>query len=375
MIVRFWGVRGGIPTPELNKLKFGGNTSCISLELDDGEMLILDGGTGLRQLGNYMLASRDKDNLDAHLLFSHMHWDHIQGIPFFKPLFSSGSTFNFVGKRHHDNSLRNLIESQQNYSYFPVDMAYMSAKKTFNEINGDSFYLGSAKVSTEVLNHPGSSLGYRIQVGDAVICYATDNEHTSDVEPSPEIVKLAKDADILIYDCNYTPEEYNAGREGWGHSTWKHGILNAIAANVKHLILFHHDQDHDDEFMLELEATARAEFADCTAAREEMVINIQENQNDKGLGFDISYPDGNQRVILAHPEDEIEKSLRSIRTFFPENSSFSFDATPMRNTDPDKLCNTIRKLDKNLCQPIRMTNLLPEQIKYLSGLSFHNLIL
>lgn len=273
MELRFWGVRGGIPTPEAGKLRYGGNTSCLSVELPDGTLIILDAGTGLRLLGNELRRRHPQGGIQGHILFSHLHWDHIQGIPFFKPLFNPGNHFEFIGQKPEGTTLQAQLEGQQNYAYFPVDMGHMSSRKSFREIGEESFALGGATITSRRLNHPGGCMGYRIQAGGASIVYATDNEHTG---PGPEaaVVDLARGADLLIFDTNYTPEEYSAGRQGWGHSTWEQAVVNARAAGVDRLVLFHHDQDHDDAELEVIEALAAEAFPRSVAAREGMLIRL-----------------------------------------------------------------------------------------------------
>jgi phosphoribosyl 1,2-cyclic phosphodiesterase len=289
MDLRFWGVRGGIPTPEHGKMRFGGNTSCLTVELDDGTLIILDAGTGIRLLGNELIQRFPQGGIRGHILFSHLHWDHIQGIPFFKPLFSPGNHFEFIGMRPEGTTLRAQLEGQQNYAYFPVDMSHMSAVKTFREVEEESFALGRATVTCRRLNHPGGCLGYRIECDGAAIVYATDNEHTG---PGPEqaVVELARGADLLIFDTNYTPEEYDAGRQGWGHSTWRQAVVNSQAADVGRLILFHHDQDHDDAELEEIEARACAQLPRTIAAREGLRFRLDGRAADDGARVIIDIP-------------------------------------------------------------------------------------
>jgi phosphoribosyl 1,2-cyclic phosphodiesterase len=273
MDLRFWGVRGGIPTPEAGKMRFGGNTSCVSVQLADGTLIILDAGTGIRLLGNELVRRFPQGGIRGHILLSHLHWDHIQGIPFFKPLFSPNNLFEFIGLRQEGTTLRAQLEGQQNYAYFPVDMGHMSSRKDFREVCDESFRLGEATVRCRRLNHPGGCLGYRIEAGGVSVVYATDNEHTG---PGPEeaVVELARGADLLIFDTNYTPEEYEAGRRGWGHSTWLQAVVNAQAAGVDRLVLYHHDQDHNDQQLEEIEALACELFPRSLAAREGMRIRL-----------------------------------------------------------------------------------------------------
>ncbi len=363
MIVRFWGVRGGIPTPEPSKIRYGGNTSCLSLELDDGTLIILDAGTGIRLLGNELEKTTRSGDLHAHVVFSHLHWDHIQGIPFFKPLFQPGNSLHFVGRA----DLQASLEGQQTFNYFPVDMACMSAAKTFSMVDQSEFAIGGAHVTSRRLNHPGGCLGYRFQVGDCSLVYATDTEHLSQ-DPDPAVLELAKDADILIYDSTYTPKEYEH-RHGWGHSTWKQAIVNAVEARVKHLILFHHDHDRDDDQMDEVENNARKEFSHCTAAREGMLIDMDESREGDDWGVEISYPDGEDKVLLARPADRAESVLREVSARFPENRSFRLDATPLRDSGGEQLRRVLLQLDARLRMPLVLSNLLPEQLRSLSSLS------
>ncbi|MCB1047328.1 MAG: MBL fold metallo-hydrolase [Calditrichaeota bacterium] len=297
MKVRFWGVRGGVPTPGAGHARFGGNTSCISVESDSGELLILDAGTGLRLLGNQLLQRAPQGGLEATILFSHLHWDHIQGIPFFKPLFNPRNTFRFMGQDTKDLTFQRSLEVQQASSFFPVDLEYMSARKSFHSLTEGTFQQGPFSIQARRLNHPGGCLGFRIQVGEACLVYATDTEHIVE-GPDPVIVDLARHADLLIFDTNYTPEEYRQGRVGWGHSTWEHAILNARAAGVRRLVMFHHDQDHDDVAMDAIERAAHQHCGNCFAAREGMVLQLQERKDAEGAReLEILLPEGGR---LSH---------------------------------------------------------------------------
>jgi len=289
MELRFWGVRGGIPTPEPDKIRFGGNTSCISVHVDGAPLVILDAGTGIRLLGNELVRERGKGGIEGVVLLSHMHWDHIQGIPFFKPLFHPGNRFQFVGQRPEGTSLRTQLEGQQNYCYFPVDMGYMSAEKSFREVEEETLHLGRLTARCRRLNHPGGCLGWRLEADGAAITYCTDNEHTG---PGPEeaVVELARGSDLLIFDTNYTPEEYEAGRQGWGHSTWRQAVVNARAAGVDRLILFHHDQNHDDDELERIEQLAMAEFPRCVAAREGLRVRLDGHPAAGAPRMELEWP-------------------------------------------------------------------------------------
>ncbi len=274
MDLRFWGVRGGIPTPGAEYTRYGGNTSCLSLTTDQGDLLILDAGTGIRRLGNLLLLKHPDGGIDATILFSHLHWDHIQGIPFFKPLFDKRNRFTLMGQDSRDVAFKDSLQVQQSSNFFPVDLNYMSAEKLFRSLAEEELKIGNLTIRSRRLNHPGGCLGYRIEYAGNSIVYATDHEHV-DTGADPVIVDLARDADLLIFDCNYTPEEYEEGRQGWGHSTWAHAITNAREANVGRLVLFHHDQDHSDEQMDRIVADAGQQCPSCVAACEDMVIRLR----------------------------------------------------------------------------------------------------
>ena len=265
MELQFWGVRGGIPTPERNKLKYGGDTSCVSLKSSAGGLLILDAGTGIRSLGNLLLS---QPAVEATILLSHLHWDHIQGIPFFRPLFLAQNSFTFIGAHRKGVSFRESLEMQQGSNFLPVDMKYMAATKTFREIGAETFNINGFRITSAELNHPGGCLGYRIEVDGLVITYTTDTEHYRN-RLDHNILALARDADLFIYDSNYTPEEYANGHRNWGHSTWEEGVKLAKSAGVKRLIIFHHDQCHDDDFLeKEILAAARRKFPPSDLARQ-----------------------------------------------------------------------------------------------------------
>ena len=264
MKIKFWGVRGGIPTPEFNKMRYGGNTSCVTVTADNGEMLILDAGTGLRLLGDE-LAKNELGQMT--LLLSHLHWDHIQGIPFFKPLFNGNNKIRFVGAKRENCSLRDSLEKQQQGRFFPVEMKHMAAYQSFREVGEETFRIGTFKITTRDPNHPEGCLGFRIEADGKIFTYSTDTEHYPD-HLDPQVLALADHADFFCYDCNYTPEEYENGHIGWGHSTWEVGTKLANAASVGKFIIFHHDQTHTDDMMDDILKKANLQFPDCEVARE-----------------------------------------------------------------------------------------------------------
>lgn len=274
----FWGVRGSTPTVDPATWRYGGNTPCLELIAPDGTQFILDCGTGLRALGSRWAAlSAGERNSETHIFVTHYHWDHIQGIPFFSPLYCENNHFHFHSFRSKHlgrNSLKQVFETQMAMPYFPVDMSAMTAKKHFAEVSGgESFTIGENKITARHLNHPQGCLGYRIETPGGTIVYATDNE-PGDAKLDAELLELAAGADIFINDAQYTPEQLAATRRGWGHSSWREGVKVARDAGAKTLVLFHHDPDSTDRIVDGLLRQAREEFDSVFAASEGMVITL-----------------------------------------------------------------------------------------------------
>ncbi len=273
--VKFWGVRGTIACPGPKHTIFGGNTSCVEVSMG-GEKVIFDAGTGIRNLGNWMLK---KGAHEATILMSHTHWDHINGFPFFKPAFDAQCNFKIMaghlGDAHTSNghesegrTIQGVLGEQMTAPYFPVPIDIMLAQFSFQDFTaGDDFDLSDKiHVRTAPLNHPGGATAYRLEFDGKSLCYVTDTEHVPG-KPDENILGLIKDADMVIYDCSYDDAEFDA-KVGWGHSTWQEGIRLCKAANVKQLAIFHHDPDHEDEKMEEIECRAREMWEHAFVARE-----------------------------------------------------------------------------------------------------------
>jgi len=274
----FWGVRGSTPTVDPATWRYGGNTPCLELTAPDGTQFILDCGTGLRVLGSRWTAPASGErNSETHIFVTHYHWDHIQGIPFFAPLYTENNNFHFYSFRSKHlgrDSLKQVFETQMAMPYFPVDMSAMTAKKHFMEMSGgESFTIGENKITARHLNHPQGCLGYRIETPGGTIVYATDNE-PGDTKLDAELRELAQGADIFINDAQYTPEQLAATREGWGHSSWREGVKVAREVGAKTLVLFHHDPDSTDRIVDGLLRQAREEFDSVFAASEGMAITL-----------------------------------------------------------------------------------------------------
>jgi len=273
MRVKFWGVRGSTPTPQAENLRYGGNTSCVEVRVDD-QLFIFDCGTGLRVLGHQLAREFENKPMFAHVFVSHYHWDHIQGIPFFSPLYdSAGSRFVF-----HSSSrvrgLRQVLEEQMTAPYFPVNMNEMKAGRDFYDIEEGQLPLdNNITVKAAWLNHPQGCQGFRLESKQGILVYATDNE-PGNAEFDKQVRKLAEGADILIYDSQYLPEEYEARKRGWGHSHWREGVNIVMESGAKELILFHHDPNHTDSCIDSVVKEARSYYPRVRAAAEGMEIKL-----------------------------------------------------------------------------------------------------
>ena len=271
-----WGVRGSTPTVDPATWRFGGNTPCLDLLAPDGTQFILDCGTGLRALGNRW-ATQNSHASRSHVFVTHYHWDHIQGLPFFSPLYVETNEFQFYSFRSkflgHD-SLRQVLETQMALPYFPVDFSAMSAQRKFREVeNAESFVVGENKVTARWLNHPQGCMGFRIETPAGTIVYATDNE-PGDPALDLNLRELAAGADIFVNDAQFTPAQLATTRKGWGHSSWKEGVRVAREVGAKTLVLFHHDPDSTDRIVDGILRDAREEFDSVFAASEGMVITL-----------------------------------------------------------------------------------------------------
>ena len=270
--VRFWGVRGSTPTPQPENLRYGGNTSCVEVRIN-GHIYIFDCGTGFRVLGKSLSKEFQGKGFHAHIFLSHFHWDHIQGIPFFIPLYENKENYFFFHSSSRTRGLQRAIEEQMSDPYFPVDMTEMAAHRNFYDIEEDKIAFDDCTVQSMWLNHPQGCLGFRIETEDKVVVYATDNEPGHPVFDK-NVRKLAQGADVLIYDAQYLPEQYETSKRGWGHSHWREAINIVMEAGVKELVLFHHDPDHSDACIDSIVKTAGEHYPKVRAASEGMEIKL-----------------------------------------------------------------------------------------------------
>jgi phosphoribosyl 1,2-cyclic phosphodiesterase len=274
LVVRFWGVRGSLASPGAHTLRTGGNTSCVEVTCA-GEKIIFDLGTGLRPLGDKLMKS---GSVRAHVFLSHYHWDHISGLPFFAPAYDPKSELIIHGATRRGRDVRQILSGQMIDPYFPIDLGALNARLRFVTLNDE----GIARIGKQIkvraveLNHPGGSLGYRLECGNRSVVYATDFEHGTDADE--RLVQLARGADLMVFDAQYTPQEYEGNgvpaRRGWGHSTYEVGAVLAQRANVKRLALFHHAPDRDDKGIGRLAQLAKKLHPGAFAAREGMEVQI-----------------------------------------------------------------------------------------------------
>jgi len=272
--IRFWGVRGSIASAGGHTVGVGGNTSCVEVEAGPTR-ICFDAGTGLRAFGTHLGAAP----LELHLLLSHFHWDHIQGFPFFGPAYIPGNKLHVYGPERsvpRGSDVRGALDAQMRAPHFPVGLEAMRAELDFRALPaGAAFAVGEAMVRTAAACHPNGCLAYRIDHGGRSMVYATDTEHDGRTGAlDTQLVELARGADVLIYDAQYTEAEYHAGKRGWGHSTATEAVRVARAARVGQLVLFHHDPSRSDEDVARIEEETRQLFRLTTAAREGLTITL-----------------------------------------------------------------------------------------------------
>ncbi len=244
MEVTFWGTRGTLPVPGPETVRYGGNTTCVTVLTEAGELLILDAGTGIRNLGKMLAAQGGSQS--ATLFLSHSHWDHIQGFPLFAPAYDPNFSLTVLGCAEHRTSLRDILARQQDSPVFPVPLDALLADIHIGDYCMDWFTHGSVRIHTAALHHPGGSCAFRIEEKDRSLIFMTDNELPNSGPEWDRFVRYCEGADLLIHDAQYTDEELNK-HKGWGHSSISQAIELAIQARVKRLALFHHDPDRTDE--------------------------------------------------------------------------------------------------------------------------------
>jgi phosphoribosyl 1,2-cyclic phosphodiesterase len=272
LTVRFWGVRGTLATPGPATIRYGGNTSCVEVECGRRNV-IFDAGTGIKKLGDHLSARGGA--VDADIMFSHVHMDHIIGIPFFAPFYGAQHRVRlWAGNLLPKGRLEVAVRAMMSTPLFPIQVDAFKAELQFRDFAaGDLLDLGDGiKAHTGMLNHPGGAVGYRLECAGRSVAYITDTEHRSH-ELDPTVLSLVRNADLMIYDCTYTDEEFPA-YVGWGHSTWQQAVRLAKAGGVNRLAIFHHDPDHDDAFMQKVEVAASKAYPGAFVAREGLVLQL-----------------------------------------------------------------------------------------------------
>lgn len=335
MRVRFWGTRGSIATPGPGTHHFGGNTSCVELTTDAGETLIFDCGTGARLLGA-ALQSKATGPVRASIFFSHTHWDHIQGFPFFAPAFVPGNEIDIYGAEGGSRSLQGILSGQMEFTYFPVELNQLPASLAYHDLQEGTYEVGGAQITTQYLNHPAVTFGYRVECDGATVLYLTDHEPfaealwRSDAEPGRieailhegdrRHARFMADADLVIHDAQYTPEEYPA-KKNWGHSSYEYVVEVAAAAGVRRLALTHHDPSHDDAFLADVERRARrlaksrgsALEVFCAYEGYERSVKPSGSKETTGTGEHRAATDGHQgelHILVVDDDENMRKLTR-----------------------------------------------------------------
>ena len=270
MEIKFWGVRGSIPTPGDRFVKFGGNTSCVELNVND-QVIVFDMGSGLMNLGNHLL----KNNIKKFdILVSHFHYDHTCGLPFFSPAYNKDFEFSIrSGIEKTRNKTLEVLKKQISSPSFPITIDQFLAKIKFCDFQiGKDFYINDLKIRTISLNHPDGAVGYRVECNEKSICYVTDHEH--DIKNKNKmLLHFLRNADVLIYDSTYDDNNFK-NFVGWGHSTWQEATRLAKECNIKKLFIFHHNPDNDDNKMEHIENICKKIDNNFIVAKEGMSINI-----------------------------------------------------------------------------------------------------
>ena len=268
MKVKFYGTRGSMPIADPDYVQYGGNTSSVLVTFSTGRVAILDAGTGIRNLGNDLLKNSHEQYDNISLILSHTHWDHIQGFPYFELAYDPRRNFtiSICGKERVGKDLESIFATQMQNDFFPVPLEKMGAKFVFLQPDIIAYENPwGIKLTATKYSHRGDAYGYRIEEGGKVLVYCTDVEHKDGIDSN--VVALSRNADLLIHDAQYTTEELK-GKKGWGHSSWEQAIEVAKQAGVKKLALFHHDPDHNDTFLSNIEKECQKRYPQSFLARE-----------------------------------------------------------------------------------------------------------
>tara|TARA_B100001996_G_scaffold380958_1_gene369433 strand:+ start:442 stop:1290 length:849 start_codon:yes stop_codon:yes gene_type:complete len=273
--IKFWGVRGSNPTPDKDKMQFGGDTSCVEIRTENNELIILDMGTGLRNLGKKIIEDNTYPN-EINIFLSHYHWDHIMGFFYFAPLYDSKFTINIHGY-NAKTPMEDLSNALINKSFWPVDEEEYKAKINFIELDKTTnepklVKLNETAIYYSIHPHPNGANSFKIETNNKKIVYITDCEHPEG-KLNPNVVRISNESDILIHDSHYTIRDL-INHKGWGHSSWKQAVDVSITSNTKKLILFHYSPDYNDEQINEIEKNAQKKFVNTIASYQELLIEL-----------------------------------------------------------------------------------------------------
>lgn len=288
MVIKFWGTRGSIPVPGNSTLKYGGNTSCVEVIAPTGKSIIFDAGSGIRALGNKLVASNQSE---IAIFLTHAHWDHIQGLPFFIPIFRSGFKIDIHLSHHLNSEQKTIIDTQMSRNFFPVGSEYLQSKIEFLGLSSDDkIKMEGLEIELHKVHHSQGTVAYKITEGDKSVVFMTDNEleYFADgkfdlnliSEMNKELIAFVYGVEYMIHDSMYTKEEYERNKKTWGHSNNISVAEFATEAKVKNLVLFHYDPDYrDDKIDVILEETRKYLITNksnvsCIAANENMQIEL-----------------------------------------------------------------------------------------------------
>lgn len=279
MLIRCWGARGSISVSGKEYLRYGGSTTCLEIRGDDDELIVVDAGSGIRRLGNKLMA---EEQVRCHLIFTHAHWDHVLGFPFFKPVYRPSTQIALYGSPFVQESLKHMVAGTMEAPYFPVPFVAASAHFTYHDFANRPFDIGDVAVTPIYLSHPNRGYGFKFVSGGKTFVFLTDNE-LAHVHPGgltfEDYRTFAEGADLLIHDAEYTEGQYKLTRT-WGHSTYNDALRLAIEAGVKQFGVFHHNQDRSDDALDDIVSHCREICAsrqnppECFALAEGMEISL-----------------------------------------------------------------------------------------------------
>jgi phosphoribosyl 1,2-cyclic phosphodiesterase len=267
MELKFWGVRGTCPVPGKPASRIGGNTPCAAVVSRRGDLVVIDSGTGIRGLGASLAAGKGEGRIRCSIFLTHFHLDHITGLPFFSPLYRTDARVTFFSA-YDPGETRRRLNRLMSPPFFPVSLDRTPATKTFRKIGRDGVAVGNLRVTACPILHPQGAHAFRVSEGRSSIVYATDGEPPGAGRADPRLVRFSAGADALVYDTMFTPEEYAAGRKGWGHGTWVDAVRTATAAGVETLLFSHFNPDHSDRDLALMERKARKSFPEASCAYE-----------------------------------------------------------------------------------------------------------